>query len=123
MSNTFGMDVVEAANKLVGNHQHCLEGEPAPAKAEEVVQTWAEEVKDHNPAVTLFTILVDAWNVSTADESLVDLSFTLKHIKFYRVIFKVDCYFVTRIIIQSFGTASQSQGSAYIPMCLTYIPI
>ena len=47
MNYMFRMDAVEAVNELVGNHQHCLERESAPAKAEEIFQTCAEEIKDH----------------------------------------------------------------------------
>ena len=102
------MDVLEAANELIGKHQHYLEGESALAKAEEVFQTWAEEIKDHRFVTALFSIPVDSWDASLAGESLVDLDFVLQRVIFPGVVFKLNCYFFTRIIIQSFDRRCQS---------------
>lgn len=98
------MDVLEAANELVGEHQHCLERESAPAKAKEVLQTWAEEIKDHCSVFALFSVPVDSWNTSSTGESLIDLNFALYHMKLHGVVTKFNCYCVTCIIIQSFDT-------------------
>lgn len=102
MNYTLGMHVLEAANELIGKHQHRLEGESALAKAEEVFQTWAEEIKDHHSVIALFSIPVDSRDASLAGESLVDHYFVLQRGIFPGVVFKLNCYFVTRIIIQSF---------------------
>ena len=108
------MNIAEAVNELVGNHQYCLEREFAAAKVEEIFQTWAEEIKNHNIVVVLFAVPVDAWNASPAGESLVEIDLIFECRKFHRVVFKLDCYFFAGVIIQSFGITGQFHRLAYV---------
>ena len=121
MNEALGMEVLEAAKELVGEHQDCLEGESVPAKAEEVVQSGAEEIKDHRSVFVLCSVPLDSWDASPTGESFVDVDFALEQMKFHGVMFKLNCHFFARILIQSFGNnrnVSLEGQNMHVRMCL-----
>jgi hypothetical protein len=70
-----GVNVLDAGNKLIGEKQHCLQGELAVAEVEEVFEGRAEEVEDHGVVIALSSEPADEGDADTASEGLVDTGF------------------------------------------------
>lgn len=68
----FGVDVLNAGDKLVGQQKNGLQGELAVAEVEEILQAGSEEIENHGIVVTLGTEPADKWDADTTGERLVD---------------------------------------------------
>ena len=70
----FGVDVLDAGDKLICEEQDSLEGELAIAEVEKILQARSEEIKHHGIIVTLGSKPADEGNPDTSSEGLVDTS-------------------------------------------------
>lgn len=52
------------AYQLVCQHERCLEAELPVAEVEEILQTRAQQVQDHDIVVALHSVPFDVWNAS-----------------------------------------------------------
>ena len=68
----FGVDVLDAGDKLVGQQKNGLQGELAVAEVEEILQAGSEEIKNHGIVVALGAEPADKWDADTTGERLVD---------------------------------------------------
>lgn len=78
VNEALGVDVLDAADQLVGQEEDGLEGEFAVAEVEEVLEGGAEEVEDHGVVVTLGTEPSDERNADAASEGFVDAGLILQ---------------------------------------------
>lgn len=78
VNEALGVDVLDAANELVGEQEDGLEGEFAVAEVEEVLEGRAEQVEDHGIVVALGAEPSDEGNAHAAGEGLVDASLILE---------------------------------------------
>jgi hypothetical protein len=74
VDEALGVDVLDAADQLVGQQQDGLEGEFAVAEVEEVLEGGSEQVENHGVVVALGAEPPDEGNADTAGERLVDTS-------------------------------------------------
>ena len=70
MDEALGVDVLDAADELVGEQEDGLEGELAVAEVEEILEGGAEEVEDHGVVVTLGAEPSDERNADAASKRL-----------------------------------------------------
>jgi hypothetical protein len=91
-----GVDVLNARDELIGKEEDGLQGELAVAEVEEILQTRAEEIKNHSIVVTLGTEPADKWDTDTTSKGLVDTSliFELRMLGLYTL--ELDGDFFTR---------------------------
>ncbi len=59
MDETFGVDVFESAEELIGQHEDCFELEASTAVVEEIFEGRAEEVEDHDVVVAFDSVPAD----------------------------------------------------------------
>jgi hypothetical protein len=78
VDEALGVDVLDAADELVGEQEDGLEGEFAVAEVEEILEGGAEEVEDHGVVVTLGAEPSDERNADAASERLVDAGLILE---------------------------------------------
>ena len=78
VDEALGVDVLDAADELVGEQENGLEGEFAVAEVEEILEGGAEEVEDHGVVVTLGAEPSDERNADAASERLVDAGLILE---------------------------------------------
>ena len=78
VDEALGVDVLDAADELVGEQEDGLEGELAVAEVEEILEGGAEEVEDHGVVVTLGAEPSDERNADAASERLVDAGLILE---------------------------------------------
>ena len=78
MDEGFGVDVLDARDKLVGKKQDSLQGEFAVAEIEEIFQTRTQKIEHHCVIVTFGTKPANEGNANTACQGLVDTSFILE---------------------------------------------
>jgi hypothetical protein len=78
VDEALGVDVLDAADELVGEQEDGLEGEFAVAEVEEILKGGAEEVEDHGVVVTLGAEPSDERNADAASERLVDAGLILE---------------------------------------------
>ena len=78
VDEALGVDVLDAADQLVGEQEDGLEGEFAVAEVEEILEGGAEEVEDHGVVVTLGAEPSDERNADAASERLVDAGLILE---------------------------------------------
>lgn len=78
VNEALGVDVLDAADQLVGQEENCLEGEFAVAEVEEILKGRAEKVEDHGVVVTLGAEPPDERNADAACEGLVDAGLILQ---------------------------------------------
>ena len=74
----FGMDVLDAGYKLVGQQQDGLERELAVAEVEEILQTGPEKVDYHSIVITFGTEPAHERDTDTTSEGLVNTGFILQ---------------------------------------------
>lgn len=74
----FGMDVLDAGYKLVGQQQDGLERELAVAEVEEILQTGPEQVDDHGIVITFSTEPTHERDTDTTSKGLVNTGFILQ---------------------------------------------
>lgn len=78
MDDVFGVNIFETMEKLVGKHQHRLEGEPATTKIEEVLQARPQKIEHHNIIFAFEKTIVNVWNTDTASERSIDIDFSFE---------------------------------------------
>ena len=78
VDEALGVDVLDAADELVGEQEDGLEREFAVAEVEEILEGRAEEVEDHGVVVTLGAEPSDERNADAASERLVDAGLILE---------------------------------------------
>ena len=78
VDEALGVNVLDAADELVGEQENGLEGEFAVAEVEEIFEGGAEEVEDHGVVVTLGAEPSDERNADAASERLVDAGLILE---------------------------------------------
>ena len=78
VDEALGVDVLDAADELVGEQEDGLEGEFAVAEVEEILEGGTEEVEDHGVVVTLGAEPPDEGNTDAASERLVDAGLILE---------------------------------------------
>jgi hypothetical protein len=78
VDEALGVDVLDAADQLVGEQEDGLEGEFAVAEVEEILEGGAEEVEDHGVVVALGAEPPDEGNTDAASERLVDAGLILE---------------------------------------------
>ena len=74
VDEALGVDVLDAADQLVGQQEDGLEGEFAVAEVEQVLEGGSEQVENHGVVVTLGAEPSDEGNADAAGERLVDTS-------------------------------------------------
>ena len=74
VDEALGVDVLDAADELVGQQEDGLEGEFAVAEVEEVLEGRSEQVENHGVVVALGAEPSDEGNADTAGKRLVDTS-------------------------------------------------
>ena len=94
MNERFGVNVLDTGNELIGEQKHCLEGEFAVAKVEEILQAGSEEVKYHGIIVTLGAEPTNKRDSHSSSQGLVDTSFILKLRVFGLHTFQFDSNFL-----------------------------
>jgi hypothetical protein len=65
---------LNAANQLISEEQDCLETELPVAKVEEILETWSEELHDHDIVLALCAIVLDQGYAHSALHNLVKLA-------------------------------------------------
>lgn len=78
VNEALGVDVLDAADELVGEQEDGLEGEFAVAEVEEILEGRAEQVEDHGVVVALGAEPSYEGNAHAAGEGLVDASLILE---------------------------------------------
>jgi hypothetical protein len=78
VNEALGVNVLDAADELVGEQEDGLEGEFAVAEVEEILERGAEKVEDHGVVVTLGAEPSDERNADAASERLVDTGLILE---------------------------------------------
>ena len=78
VDKALGVDVLNAADQLVGEEEDGLEREFAVAEVEEIFEGGAEEIEDHGVVVTLGAEPPDERNADAASERLVDAGLILE---------------------------------------------
>ena len=73
-----GVNVLDAGDELVGEQQDRLQGEFTVAEVEEILETGAEEVKDHGVIVALGSKPADERDADAAGERLVNAGLILE---------------------------------------------
>ena len=73
-----GVNVLDAGDELVGQQQDRLQGEFTVAEVEEILETGAEEVKDHGVIVALGSKPADERDADAAGERLVNAGLILE---------------------------------------------
>lgn len=73
-----GVDVLDAADELIGEEQDSLQGELAVAEVEEILQGWTEKIQDHGIVVALGSEPANKWDTDTSSKGLVDASLILE---------------------------------------------
>ena len=73
-----GVNVLDAGNELVGEQQDRLEREFTVAEVEEILETGAEEIKDHGIVVALSSKPADEGDTDAAGEGLVHAGLVLE---------------------------------------------
>jgi len=74
VNEALGVDVLDAADELVGEQEDGLEGEFAVAEVEEILEGRSEQVEHHGVVVTFGAEPSDKGNADTASEGFVDTS-------------------------------------------------
>jgi hypothetical protein len=69
------VNVLKTMDKLIRQHQHCLEGELPIAIVEEVLQVWAKKLKHHHLEFAFMSVLMYARNSAPTSKFLVDVDF------------------------------------------------
>lgn len=69
-----GVDVFDTRDELIGEEQDSLERELPVAEVEQILETGAEEIKDHGIVVTLCSEPAHEGDADTAGQGLVDTS-------------------------------------------------
>ena len=78
VDEALGVDVLDAADELVGEQEDSLEGEFAVAEVEQILEGRAEKVEDHGVVVTLGAEPSDERNADAASKRLVDAGLILE---------------------------------------------
>ena len=78
MDDILGVNKLKTMEKLVSKHHHSLEGEPATAKIEKVLQTRSQKIEDHSIIFAFEQIIVNAWNTDTASKRSIDIDFSFE---------------------------------------------
>lgn len=78
VDEALSVNVLDAADQLVGEQEDGLEGEFAVAEVEEILEGGAEEVENHGVVVTLGAEPPDEGNADAASERLVDAGLILE---------------------------------------------
>jgi hypothetical protein len=78
VNEALGVDVLDAADELVGQQEDGLEGEFAVAEVEEILEGGAKKIENHGVVVTLGAEPSDERNADAASEGLVDASLILE---------------------------------------------
>lgn len=78
VNEALGVDVLDAADELIGEQEDGLEGEFAVAEVEEILEGGSKEVEDHGVVVTLGAEPSDERNADAASERLVDAGLILE---------------------------------------------
>jgi len=73
MDEVLGVQVLDAVDHLVGQHEHRLQAELAVAEAEKVLQGRPEEVNDHDVVVALYAVPMHVGDANAAGQDLVEL--------------------------------------------------
>lgn len=90
MNEGFGMNVLDAGNKLIGKEKDSLQRELAVAEVEEIFQTGSEKIENHGIVITFGTEPANERDANTTSKGLVDTSliFELRMLSLDR--FKLD---------------------------------
>ena len=94
-----GMDIIQTANELVGEHQNGFKREGATTVIEKVFQTGTQQIKHHRVIFTLGRIEVYTWNTSTTRKRSINVSFTLEERGIDGNVFKFDSNLITGVDI------------------------
>jgi len=78
VDEALGVNVLDAADELVGEQEDGLEGEFTVAEVEEILEGGAEQVENHGVVVTLGAEPPDEGNTDAASERLVDAGLILE---------------------------------------------
>lgn len=78
VNEALGVDVLDAADELVGEQEDGLEGELAVAEIEKVFEGWAKEIEDHRVVIAFGAEPSHKGNAHAAGERLVDASLILE---------------------------------------------
>mmetsp|Transcript_25048 Transcript_25048/g.57679 ORF Transcript_25048/g.57679 Transcript_25048/m.57679 type:complete len:367 (+) Transcript_25048:66-1166(+) len=94
VDETLGVDVLHSAKHLVSKHQHSLQAELPGAKIKQILETWPQQINDHNIVVTLDSIPTHCRKTHSTGEDLQDFRFvqqlrmpTLYTLQLYRNLF------------------------------------
>jgi hypothetical protein len=90
------VNVLDARDELVGQQEHCLEGEFAVAEVEEILQARPEQVQHHGVVVTFCTEPTDEGNADTSSQRLIDTSLIFELRVFGLDALELDGNFFTR---------------------------
>lgn len=74
----FGLDVFDAGDELVGQEQHCLEGELAIVEVKQILQVEPQQVEHHGIVYTLCSEPANKGDGHAASQRLVDLCFVFE---------------------------------------------
>jgi len=75
MNEVLGVDVLDTAQQLLGNHQDGLQAELARAKVEQVLQTGSQEVHDHHIVVSFHTKVANVGDSNSTTQYPVEFGF------------------------------------------------
>jgi len=73
MDEALQMDVLQATDHLVDQHQHCLDGEVARAEVEQVLERGSQQVHDQGVEVLLLAVVTDTGEAHAAAQDAVQL--------------------------------------------------
>lgn len=119
VDDTTGVDVLDPLDGLLGDHQDGLDRELPAAQVEQVLETLAEQVHDHEVVVALGAVVQDLGNCLADDggigvEPQVDLAFVVQLLVLRVHILELNRYLLFGFFVNGLPDLSEGAASQFL---------